>query len=133
MTRLDHVGIPVRDLERSKKFYCELLGFEEYCSVDMDLPIMSGVVFLKRDDLMIEFHVTRGDVWGEKPAGRQWGIIHLAFLVDDIEKEFDRFRAAGYVNTTPLGYSSEIKGTEEYRRYVYFAGPDGELIELRGK
>ena len=49
---LSHIGLHVRNLERSKKFYTEILGFAITCTA----PLENGTVlcFLRNGDCEIE-------------------------------------------------------------------------------
>lgn len=136
-----HIGICVRDLDLSTRFYTEVLGFRELFTVDFDDEYVvtmerSGRFtsrILRRDDLRIELlrwadGQTIGD--GARRPMNAIGLTHLAFRVDTIDElnEIAR-RAGGDVWPETL---STVKGlgidggTVEN---IYLTDPDGVRIE----
>jgi len=122
--RPHHVGIVVSDLERSTAFYAEL-GFEVASEIPFpDAP--RAIRFLRNGDLELElFWYAETPPVPVMPDGKQLGFRHLAFLVDDIDAEVARLKAAGVmseevaVRDIPQGY-----------RIAFFNDPDGIEIEL---
>ncbi len=85
---LDHVGIACKDLDKSKKFYTEILGLT--CSGEEAVP-SQGVktVFIPCGETLLELLVditenNDGPI-GKYIAKNGEGIQHLAVRVDDIE------------------------------------------------
>lgn len=133
---LGHVGLSVSDLERSKAFYCDVLGMEVVLELDISDDRQARVVGMPGMKCRI-VHLRLGDgvleLFDYRPRGedlahrmRQWdqGIVHIGFEVDDFHQRLDRLHRAGV----------EFLGEPvEFRPGVwvlYFLGPDGEVCEL---
>lgn len=119
--RLGHLVIKVRDLERSKKFYTEVLGLELMGEVPQ-----FKIAFLaanRRD------HHELGllEVGSEADGGQfeQVGLLHFAFRM----KSYDELGAA-YRELKSHGV--EVVATTDHgvARGVYFKDPDGNEMEL---
>ncbi|WP_373459627.1 VOC family protein [Paenibacillus harenae] len=120
--RIDHVGIMVKDMEVSIRFYTEVMGFE----LKGRLPHTNGVIelaflgFEQSDETDLELIQGYND--GLPIEGK---VHHFAVTVDDIETEFKRLKQLEVrfvdedITTLPNGY-----------RYFFVSGPDGERIEL---
>jgi glyoxylase I family protein len=131
-----HPGICVSDLERSTRFYVDVLGFAELFTMDftadelaatMERPGAFSSRMLRRDDLRLELlHWHGGTVTGDGcrgPMDRR-GLTHLCFRVDDVTELWDVARAAGgQVHPTTLTQMGAV-------RTVYLTDPDGVRIEL---
>lgn len=117
MYKISHVGIKVKDITKSAKFYEDLLGCEFFRSFgDENLKAM----LLKCGDNVIELieensrEIIRGD-----------GVIeHIAFKVDNIDAEVSKLKEMGI-----QCISSEIEDFEGIRLF-FFRGPDGEMLEF---
>jgi predicted enzyme related to lactoylglutathione lyase len=78
--------LAVQDLERSRRFYIDVLGFTE------DAISASGWAFLSKD----KFHVMLGECRDEVPAaetGNHSWYIHV--LVDDVDAYYRDVRSKG--------------------------------------
>ncbi len=98
--RPSHVGLCVRDLERSLRFFCEGLGFEKAEGFELDTAAAEGLdrslevpgpvrivsQFVQNDTMRIELlHFVEPGVVGTPSATRnQVGLTHLSFYVDDL-------------------------------------------------
>jgi catechol 2,3-dioxygenase-like lactoylglutathione lyase family enzyme len=97
----------VRNLDEGRRFYRELLGFEEL-SVDFE----DGWSTLKRDEMEI------GLVEGEPSED---GVAHVD--VADLKQEADRLREAGVEVGIVLELTGEMRLLDVY-------DPDGNRIQL---
>lgn len=137
--RLTHVGVCVRDLERSVRFYRDGLGFAPLAELqvagepsatllrlaDVDLH----AVYLERDGTRIELlHYRRPGTVGAAEARpmNQLGLTHLSFRVADLSAVLARLRAAG---AQPLE-RTRIDIPDFAAAAVFVTDPDGTLIEL---
>jgi catechol 2,3-dioxygenase-like lactoylglutathione lyase family enzyme len=118
-TGLDHVAIGVADVDRSREFYAEVLGFERAHEA-WDRPVVmaaegTGVAIFDR-----HVHPSATPDDAEPPAVR---ILHIAFRVDRVGLERARVELAERgldVQFSDHGISHSI----------YFADPDGHRLEL---
>jgi glyoxylase I family protein len=130
-----HVGICVSDLERSTRFYTEVLGFNVMFSVDFGSELVATMEtdgaftsrMLTRGDLRVELlhwrdHEVSGD--GERRAMTARGMTHLAFRVDAIDELYDL--AAQHGGTAHPSTLTDLGGGVQV---VYLTDPDGVRIE----
>jgi catechol 2,3-dioxygenase-like lactoylglutathione lyase family enzyme len=136
MTAVSHIGLCVRDLDRSLHFYCDGLGFEkadahvidntfaDALEVSRDVDLDSQ--FIKRDGLSIELLYYRSpEVTGSPSASRgSLGLTHLSFFVDDVDESVATLVAAG--GTLLPSTRTTIPGVD----LVFVADPDGTRVEL---
>ncbi|WP_174733050.1 VOC family protein [Mesobacillus harenae] len=120
--KLDHVGIMVRDIETSIKFYQNIVGME----LKDRVPHTNGEIQLAflgfNGSEETELELIQG-YNGDLPAeGR---VHHIAFTVEDIETEFERIKS---LEVTLI--DSEITILPNGYRYFFFHGPEGEWIEF---
>jgi glyoxylase I family protein len=132
-----HVAISVRDMERTLKFYRDLLGFE----VDWERERYSGeplarvvglpgaaarVVMLKGYGARIELfkYITpEGEESGPKRMC-DFGLTHFALTVKKIHDIYDRLSGAGvHFNCPPENLRPGVWAT-------YMKDPEGNTIEL---
>ena len=136
---IHHVGICVASVERSLRFYCDLLGMEvlaqesfsgtQYDTI-LALSAARGRVALVRSaSLVIELFEfsnpptakERSDEW--RPVNER-GITHVCVEVSDLRTFYERLTASGVgFHCPPLEFSRTEKAT-------YARDPDGNVIEL---
>jgi lactoylglutathione lyase len=136
-----HLGICVADLDRSTRFYVDVLGFRELVSLDFDSVLKATMEregdftsrMLARDDVRIELlHWHEGEVSGDgqRRTMDSRGVTHLCFRVDDAEELFDIARRSGgeaWPGTLTSIAGMGLDGTD--LRTVYLTDPDGVRIE----
>lgn len=136
ITRIDHVGIAVRDLDEAKEFYARVFGLrvvheevnEEQgvreamlAAGPADGPTAGGaqiqLLAPLSDDSPIAKFIDRSGP----------GIQQMAYTVDDVDAESDRLRAAGL----RLLYDQPRRGTANSRiNFVHPKDAGGVLVEL---
>ncbi|MGE5494285.1 MAG: VOC family protein [Burkholderiales bacterium] len=117
---LAHIGLFIRNIEVSKKFYTETLGFEIVSEADM--PDGTKVAMAKRGDLMIEIV--------QLPDYKNYldGFVnHIAMRVTDIDKVQKELESKGIQFETKAPVPMDILNGV---RYLMFRGPDGEHLEI---
>jgi catechol 2,3-dioxygenase-like lactoylglutathione lyase family enzyme len=113
--RVAGVGLRVTDLERSKKFYTEVLGLKIAARVPAQgeaREYLLSVTGSVRDDTLIV--IRQGEV---KPGATEFGNVVL--VVPDGRKAAEHVVAAGYRTARDI-----VDGTNFVR------DPDGYIIEL---
>jgi catechol 2,3-dioxygenase-like lactoylglutathione lyase family enzyme len=129
---VNHVGLCVHDLDRSRRFYEELLGFEyerEIAPPDditgrllqLEPPLGLRAVYLRKDGLLLEllaYHERRRPHRG-RPLDEP-GLTHISIGAEDHRRLLDRVEALGgtVVTASDIGVA------------VFIRDPDGQLIEL---
>ena len=120
VTKLLHTRYRVNDLERTVKFYREILGLEEIRRHKS--PRGSELVFLKAPGGGEEIEITCFP--GSGPVQVQPDLTHLAFEVDSLE-EFARHLAAH-----GLKYSDGPTTSSSGAAFAFIDAPEGYEIEL---
>jgi len=113
--RVSGLGIKVSDLERSKKFYTEVLGLKIGAKVPAQgeaVEYLLGMTGDIRADTLIV--IRKGEV---KPGATDFGT--LVIVVPSGRKMAERAVAAGYTTARPI-----VDGTN------FVKDPDGYTIEL---
>lgn len=137
--QLEHPALSVADLDRSVRFYCDILGFSLIRILeprdDPKLGIIAGmpgaralIAHLKFGENMLELFQYIEPRGNPLPADRRQcdhGWIHIGFRSDDVRTDAARLKQLGV---------TFVSDPVEFRPGVwvaYFRGPDGEICELR--
>ncbi|OXS58410.1 glyoxalase/bleomycin resistance/dioxygenase family protein [Cohnella sp. CIP 111063] len=122
--RIDHVGVMVKDLETTIRFYTEIVGLE----VKSRVAHTNGVLQLAflgaggSDETEIELIQGYND---QLPA--EGKVHHFAVTVDDVEAEHERIKS---LNIPFVPGFEEITALPNGHRYFFIHGPDKEWIEF---
>lgn len=138
-TGVHHIGIPVSDMERSLKFYQDILGLEFVFVAEGSGPEISEAVGVPDAHLKFAFLKT-GNTIVEllqylQPEGKPYdrmncdvGACHVAFEVADIDEAYQRLQAQGInFNAPPLHVE---EGPLAGCAFAYFPDPDGVQLEI---
>jgi catechol 2,3-dioxygenase-like lactoylglutathione lyase family enzyme len=138
LQRLTHVGIAVSDVERSLRFYRDLLGFRFEHDLQVEgepsdtLLRLHGVklhaLYLERDGVRIEL-LRFASPPPPPPRARvmhEPGLTHLSFRVADLDATLAALRAAG----ERVLDETIIRIPEFQAAACFITDPDGQLIEL---
>jgi catechol 2,3-dioxygenase-like lactoylglutathione lyase family enzyme len=124
--RIQHVGLVVADLERSRRFYADALGLEE-----VPRPpnfTFDGAWFRfggTEIHLLAEAHTTGGAGQPDAGPGAAMGMTHhLAFEIDDVGVACERLAENG----VSLEGGPMPRGDGFIQ--VFFRDPDGYVLEL---
>jgi len=134
MSAFNHVGQCVTDLDRSKRFYCDLLGFtlereinppDEASAQLLSLPAPMGMTaaYLVRDGLVLELlhFAAEGRTQPFRPRTmNEPGLTHISLSVDDIDAVCARIPEFG----------GEVIESSNIGAAVFVRDPDGQLLEL---
>ena len=125
---LDHAALLVKDVERSRYFYGQVLGMEEVPRPhNFDFP---GAWFRKgRAEIHLIGEMEAGRAVQVQPGYRRdemahGHFAHIAFMVDDLE-EAQRHLRANNVEVVG-GPRPRGDGVEQ----LYICDPDGYMVEL---
>lgn len=138
---VSHFGIQVEDLERSVRFYEEVLGFELVTRWVRDQPYIQRLVGYPGVELNVAvFRLPVSDAFLEileyrnvdraavDPSTANPGTAHFCLYVKDLDAIYDRLAAAG------VEFISEVMtptiGPNRGAKAVYLKDPDGIRIEL---
>lgn len=141
ITRAHHMGLQVRDLEVSLRFYRDILGFEVVFAWNPRAPYIGELVGYPNVDLhaailrppdsdvmleLLEYrNVERTPV---DTSTANPGTAHVAFFVDDLDALYADLVGRG-VGSVSAPVTPTI-GPNEGGRAVYMLDPDGIRVEL---
>jgi glyoxylase I family protein len=137
--RLSHIGICVAELERSVRFYRDILGFVELSRLQMKGPqperllnIAGGAlqaVYLERDGTRIEliYYPEAGHQKNDTPRPmNRLGFTHLSLRVAELDAIVTAIVQAGGTNLA----DTRIDNPAWNSKAVFVTDPDGLRIEL---
>ncbi len=130
---LSYVGLRVRDLPRSIRFYTEGFGLvpvdpDEPARID---PKVRWAILLRdpRSGQRIELnYYPPGDSYATPYAPGE-ELDHVAFRVDDLAATLDRLEKLGHAPERMAHYEGRMATTPNYRM-AYVRDPDGIQLEL---
>jgi lactoylglutathione lyase len=119
-----HVGLNVSDLDRSKKFYQDVFGFEVMGESQEE---GRSFVFLSRGQKLILtlWQQSTGRFEKQRP-----GLHHLSFQVDTIEQVREAERKLRALNVAFLHDGIVPHGEGTHSGGVFFEDPDGIRLEI---
>ena len=128
VSRVDHIGVRVRDLERAMKFY-GLLGFRLHARATND------AVAIVRNDHEVELNLVynaNADAGGRNilmdVPDKYAGYTHLALRVSSIKAAIEALRANGIrITQGPVSFGRDGHVS------VFVRDPDLNVVELRGR
>jgi catechol 2,3-dioxygenase len=119
--RIGHVVIKVRDIERSRKFYRDVMGLQ----VMMELPRPKMAFFASNGRDHHEIACMEVGKDAKAPEWHQVGLVHIAFRLKDEEELRSAFKVLKD-NDVPISFTVDHGITKS----VYFSDPDGNQLEV---
>jgi len=119
VTKLLHTRFRVSDLERTVRFYTDVLGLT--LASNMTSPRGSKIAYLKVPGSEEEIEIAEFPGSGEVVVPPD--LVHLAFSVDDLEKTLSRLRELGIPIT-----DGPTRGRNT--TFFFIDAPEGYEIEL---
>ena len=122
---IQHLGMPSPDLEKSEKWYSEILGFEK-----IEEKVVQGrahAIFMKKGNLVLEMYYTNEEEMEEVKQRKHGFIDHVALNVKDIDVMWD------YMKKTDVEFlDKEIDYLPFFKGVRFFTvlGPSGEKVEF---
>jgi glyoxylase I family protein len=141
MTAINHITILVSDIEKSKRFYKDVLGLETTFERSLSGEQFSKV--MGEEDIFIKFAALRSPGPGiilelvqfirpEKELHNN-DFRHIAFEVENVDTVYKRLLEKGVETVsepvTITGFHPKVDG----KRFFYFRDPDKNLVELFNK
>ena len=136
-----HIGISVIDLEASIKFYSEIMQMNIEHRASYKGEIIGRIVGVKDSNLdicvleknnlrveLLDYHNDERKKHIRYPNQDQPGLVHISFLVDNVDNEYERIKAYGYEFNSP-----PMVARENGPKITYFKGPDNVVIEIYEK
>jgi catechol-2,3-dioxygenase len=117
---LGHVVLYVRDLDRSRAFYRDVLGFQEIFAAEPLAAFSSGRT---HHELLL---IAVGPDAQPIPKGRRVGMYHFGLKVGDTDDELREALARLRASGSPVLGSSDHVATHS----LYVLDPDGNEVEL---
>lgn len=142
-TDLIHIGLTVKDFDRTAEFYRKHFGFElefkipfdaaffesKKCLYDLEYGNCAYVGFLRSpNNMVIEIFEFKDEIDSEKPVWNRPGFHHICFWADDISKKCKELEEDG----AELYFPPEPKNSQTDEKWVFLKDPDGNLIEING-
>jgi lactoylglutathione lyase len=120
--KYDHIHLKSPDPERTARYYEFMFDAEilrlHYSDGEPRIGIKLGGTLLYISD-------TRGKPTGAAPAERPfWGMEHIGFVVEDVDKTAEELRRKGAV------FGQELQSPKPGVRNVYVLAPENVHIEL---
>lgn len=122
---LGHIVLYVRELERSRRFYRDVLGWDPVEVGDSPLPVPVAAFTSGRTHhelLLIEV----GEDAAPPPEGRRVGMYHFGLKVGTTDEELREALATLQEHDVPVTGASDHTVTHS----LYTEDPDGHQIEL---
>lgn len=135
MAVFNHLGQCVTDLNRSRRFYVEVLAFTPLREIHppddlsakllrLEPPLGMTACYLERDGLVLELLAFDGEGGAPLPARERVmnepGLTHISVSVDDIPATCAAVREHG----------GEVLDDTDIGSGIFVRDPDGQLIEL---
>ena len=132
-----HVGIMVSDMEKSLKFYRDLLGLKVKSLVDEEGEFLDNMLahenvknkvaklYAKNGNALIELIDSRSYANKKDRDFFTIGASHFSLTVDDLEKTYDYLVKNGVKFTAPPQQTPD-----RFAKVTFCEDPDGTLIEL---
>ena len=117
-----HTCLRVMNLEKSLKFYQEVLGLKETRRKEFPEHNFS-LIYLSDEEGSYELELTY-NYNQEKPYELGNGFSHIAVAVENLEASYERNKALGYEVTDLKGLPGEAP------KYYFVTDPDGYKVEV---
>ena len=123
LTGISHLALTVKDMEKSKDFYCRVLGLKKVFEINEPKTGEPWIVYLHvkgRQFVELFYHGAKDNIW--EPALR--GFSHICLEVDDIQQYAKHIEAAGYT----LDKQPKVGCDNNWQCWI--TDPDGVRIEI---
>lgn len=144
MARLfDHVGVVVKDVEKQKNFYCNILGLKVSGERDSIAPptgdhtnipgVHRKLIFLcdQNGEVVLELvhYIDPPSPSGQQLSPNQINSIHLCFNIKDLKNKYKELSEKGIPFLTP---PKELKTPDGKTVFLSYAqDPEGNWVEFK--
>lgn len=138
MKAIRHFGIVVSDIEKSLKFYRDLLGFQIKIDALEEGPFIDTILGFNHAKVRtVKMATDDGNLiellWYQSPKGKKMenkeifdiGASHPAFTIENLDNEYQRLKKNGVQFIAPPQISPDKKA-----KVAFCYDPDGVPIEL---
>ena len=126
--KIEHIGIAVKDLKSGNELFSKLFGKEHYKVETVESEGVSTAFFMLGETKIELLEARNNDSAIAKFIEKKGeGIHHIAYEVDDIEKEMQRLKTEGFeiINSLPKD------GADNKRIcFLHPKSTNGVLVEL---
>jgi len=144
VAKVDAIGITVKEMQRSVKFYSEVLGFKKISERELQgtevenlegiFGIHTRVVRMQLGDEYIEltdYLTTGGRCIPDDQKSNDLSFQHIAIVVSDMDKAYAVLKKFNveHVSTSPQTLPRSIPGAEGIKAF-YFHDPDNHNLEV---
>ena len=128
MDKIEHIGIAVKDLEKSNILFAKLLGVPHYKEEEVVSEGVRTSFFRSGPNKVELLEATNPDSPIAKFLEKKGeGIHHVAFAVDDIVLEMARLKEEGF---TVLNEKPKKGADNKLVAFLHPKGTNGVLVEL---
>lgn len=125
---IHHICIQTEKYKESLEFYTNILGFE-IIKESKNFHNREYNTWIKLNNFMIELQTPKKNDNFNKWSNLNSGPVHMGFIVDNVEEEYERIKNLGYTNfkikNNKIVY--EVEGESLFK----IKAPEGTEIEIR--
>jgi methylmalonyl-CoA epimerase len=111
--KFDHVGISVKNMDNTLKFYTENLGVKKSDITDMTIPDQIRLATIKLPGASLEFveYLNDKEVLSKYADPRADAIHHFAVFVDNLAETMSKIKKSGgtLIHETPMEIPGGVK------------------------
>ena len=128
MRKIEHLGIAVKDLEKSNELFEKLLGKAAYKEEAVEGEGVKTSFFMVGETKIELLQASRDDSPIAKFIEKKSeGLHHIAFDVEDIYKEMERLKSEGF---EILNETAKIGADNKLVIFLHPKSTNGVLVEL---
>lgn len=145
ITHMHHAAIITGDIDRSRRFYEDVLGFKCVGEFSLKGPEVEKVVDLENVRLraamlqlgqdetatlleLIQYESPQSDPIAAPAKSNDLGCAHIAFAVEDVDAVYERLRKHDVTFHCPP--QVVVAGALGSVKVTYFRDPDGVILEI---
>lgn len=125
---IHHICIQTEKYKESLDFYTRILGFE-IVQESKNFHNREYNTWIKQGTFMIELQTPKAGDKFKKWTSLNEGPVHMGFIVDNVEEEYERIKSLGYTNFKVK--NGEIVYKVEGESLFKIKAPEGTEIEIR--